>query len=69
MPWAQGVERSNRPAPTKENKPFICNAGFGTASAPVATYGVLGFLEARDSYKIDYSGVGLDPSPETICHS
>jgi hypothetical protein len=28
MPWAQGVGRSNRPAPTNENKCFICNAGF-----------------------------------------
>jgi len=25
MTWAQGVGRSNRPAPTNENKCFICN--------------------------------------------
>jgi hypothetical protein len=29
--------------------------GFGPASAPVAACGVLGFLEASSSYKIDYS--------------
>ncbi len=28
--------------------------GFGLASAPVASCGVLGFLEASSSYKIDY---------------
>jgi len=32
--------------------------GFGPASAPVASYGVLGFWEASDSYNFDYSGVG-----------
>ena len=26
--WAQGVGRSNRPAPTNLNNSFICNAGF-----------------------------------------
>jgi len=29
--------------------------GFGPASAPMASRGVLGFLEAPSSYKIDYS--------------
>jgi hypothetical protein len=28
LPWVQGVGRSNRPASTNGNKPFICNAGF-----------------------------------------
>ena len=27
MPWAQGVGRSNRPAPTNLNNSFICNVG------------------------------------------
>ena len=31
--------------------------GFGPASAPVATCGILGFLAALSSYKIDYNGV------------
>ena len=35
--------------------------GFGPASAPVASCGVLGFLEASNSYKIDYSRVGWTP--------
>ncbi len=54
LPWAQGVGRSNRPAPTNENKGFICNAGFGAASAPVAACGILKFLEASNSYNFDY---------------
>jgi len=32
--------------------------GFGPTSAPVATCGILGFLAASSSYKIDYNGVG-----------
>jgi len=31
LPWAQGVGRSNRPAPTNVKKSFTCNAGFSTA--------------------------------------
>ena len=33
-------------------------SGFGRTSAPVAICGVLRFLEALDSYKIDYN-VGI----------
>ena len=33
--------------------------GFGPASAPVASCGVLGFLEAPSSYNFDY--IGVDP--------
>jgi hypothetical protein len=36
-------------------------SGFGRTSAPVAICGVLRFLEALDSYKFDYSGVGWTP--------
>jgi hypothetical protein len=35
--------------------------GFGPASAPVASCGVWGFLEAPDSYKFDYNGLGWTP--------
>ena len=31
-------------------------SAFGPTSAPVANCGVLGFLEASSSYKIDYNG-------------
>jgi len=37
--------------------------GFGPASAPVAACGVLGFLEAPNSYKIDYIQVGRTGAP------
>ena len=62
MPWAQGVGRSNRPAPTKENKLFICNAGFRPGGAPVASCGV---LEAPSSYNFDYSAPG-STQPSTL---
>jgi len=58
MPWAQGVVSSNLAAPTNVNNSFICNAGFWPASAPVATCGVWGLLEALDSYNFDYNGLG-----------
>ena len=35
--------------------------GFDPASAPVASCGVLGFLEASNSYSFDYSRVGWRP--------
>ena len=40
--------------------------GFGPASAPVASCGVLGFLEAPSSYKIDYSKLGWTPPSDHI---
>jgi hypothetical protein len=46
--WAQGVGRSNRPAPTNVNNSFICNVGlradWRTCSGSVA-FGVLGGFE------------------------
>jgi hypothetical protein len=46
-----------------ETSPLFAMPGFGPASAPVASCGVLGFLEASSSYKIDYSaGGGPGPS-------
>jgi len=41
--------------------------GFGPASAPVANCGVLGFLEAPSSYKIDYKWLGFSSSRDD-CH-
>jgi hypothetical protein len=38
---------------------------FGPASAPVASWGVLEFLEASSSYKIDYNAMGQSKYP--IC--
>ena len=36
-------------------------SGFRRTSAPVAICGILGFLEALDSYNFDYSRVGWTP--------
>jgi hypothetical protein len=51
----QGVRGSNPRAPTNVKTHFFAMAVPGPASAPVAVCGVLGFLEAPDSYNSDYS--------------
>ena len=55
VPWAQGVGRSNRPAPTNLTTHLFAMSGLGPASAPVAVGGVLGFPEASSSYNFNYS--------------
>jgi hypothetical protein len=45
-----------------KTSPLFARPGFGPASAPGASCGVLG-LEAPSSYKIDYIGTGESPTP------
>jgi hypothetical protein len=59
MPWAQGGRAFKSPRPDQlKTSALFAMSGFCRTSAPVAICGVLGFLEALNSYKFDYNGLG-----------